>query len=75
MRCGMVQDARRFCEWYVPEAVFISAPLENGWEFACDGDVIVVMNCGSIFDFLKIGNVSIVGKGSNAQERVGGECR
>jgi len=71
----MVPDAGRFCEWYAPEAIFISAPLENGWTFTCDGNVIVVMDCGSFVAFMKNGNVSIVGKGSNAEERVGGQCR
>ena len=68
----MAQDAGRFCEWYVPKALFILAPLENGWMFTCDGNVIVVMACGSFVAFMKNGNVSIVGKGSNDEERIGG---
>ena len=39
-----------------------------------DGDVIVVMDCGSFVAFVKNGNVSIVGKGSNTEERIGGQC-
>ena len=42
--------------------------------FNCDGNVIVVMACGSFVAFMKNGNVSIVGKGSNDEERIGGQC-
>jgi hypothetical protein len=69
--CGMAQDADRVSEWDAPESSFDSASLENGWSVACDGDVVVVMDCGSIVSFAENGNISIVGKSANAEKRVG----
>lgn len=68
----MSQDAGRFCEGYAPEAIFISAPLENGRTFADDSDVIVIVDHGTFVAFMENGNISVVGKGPNAEERVGG---
>ncbi len=49
----------------------VSAPLENGR--LCAGDcavVVVVDRCASV-TFMKNGDISIVGKCSDAEERVG----
>ena len=63
----MVRNAGRFGEWHTPESMFSATPLENGGSFAGDGDVVVVMDCGSLIAFVKDGNVSIVSKCANAE--------
>ena len=63
----LVYIAGRFCKVYVPESIFILAPLENGRSFASDGDVIMVMDCGSFITFVKNGNMAIVSKCSDAE--------
>ena len=67
----MAWYAGRFCEGYMPKSPLVSAPLENGRLCVGDCDVIVVVDhCASV-TFMKNGDISIVGKGSNAEERVG----
>ena len=68
---GLVYIAGRFGKGYAPESIFVSAPLENGRSFAGDCDVIVVVNHCSFVAFVEDGDISIVGKGANAEERVG----
>ena len=71
MRNSVVEDAGRFCEGYAPESVFISAPLENGRPFAGDCDVVVVVDHWASVVFMENGDISIVSKGSDAEEQVG----
>ena len=67
----MEQCAGRFCEGYVPESVFVSPPLEDGRLCAGDCDVVVAVDHCIYVTFMKNGDISIVGKGSNAEEQVG----
>ena len=65
------EDACRFCKGYTPDPVFVSAPLEDGRLFAGDCDVIAVVDRRAPVTFVENGDISIVGKGSDAEEQVG----
>ena len=68
---GLVYIAGRFSKGYVPESIFISAPLENNRSFAGDRDVIVAMDHCTLVAFMEDGDISIVSEGANAEEQVG----
>ena len=55
----------------MPKSIFFSAPLENGRLCAGDRDVGVVVDHCAFVTFMENGDISIVGKGSDAEERVG----
>ena len=67
VQCRIVQNTGRFGEWYAPESIVILALLENGRLFAGDGDVNMVMHCGSFVTFVENGDITIVSKCSNAE--------
>ena len=71
MRNSVAEDAGRFCEGYAPKSVFVSAPLENCRPFAGDHDVVAVVDHHAPVTFVENGDISIVGKGSDAEEQVG----
>ena len=68
---SVAEDAGRFCEGYTPESVFVSAPLKDGRPFADDRDVIAVVDNCTPVTLVENGDISIVGKGSDAEKRVG----
>ena len=68
---SVAEDAGRFCEGYAPESVFVSAPLEDGMPFAGDHDAIAVVDLRAHVTFVENGDISIVDKGSDSEERVG----
>ena len=55
----------------MPKSVLILAPLENGRPCAGDCDVGVVVDHCAFVTFVENGDISIVGKGFNAEEQVG----
>ncbi len=55
----------------MPESIFIPTPLENGRLCAGDRDVGVVVDHCAFVTFVENGDISIVSKGSDAEERVG----
>lgn len=68
---GLGHGCGRIGERYAPKSVVISAPLENGGCVGGDRDVIVVVDCCSFVAFVEDGDISIVGKGADTEERVG----
>ncbi len=55
----------------MPESIFISAPLDNGRSCAGDCDVIVFVDCCTFVSSREDGGISIVSKGTHAEEQVG----
>ena len=55
----------------MPEYIFVPTPFENGRLCAGDRDVIVVVDHCTSVTFMENGDISIVGKGSDAEEQVG----
>ncbi len=58
----LVGSVRGMCQ-----SLFISAPLENSRSFAGDHDVIVVMDHCTLVAFMENADISIAGKGADAE--------
>ena len=71
MHCRLEEDAGGFRKWYMPEAIVISAPLDNGKFHACYSYVVAIMHHGSFVDFTENDNIANIGKGSDTEEQVG----
>ena len=68
---SLAEDAGSFCKGYAPESDFVSAPLEDDRPFAGDPDVVAVLGRRNPVTFVENGDISIVSKGSDAEEQVG----